>query len=132
MLQELQSILFSAIGAVLTAVITWATQRLIIWLNSKIKNEKSAKIMEQAVNIVANAVKSTYQTYVESLKNINAFTKEAQITALNNAIGQTKALLTKDMIKLINNTYGNLEEWINLKIESTIYDLKNKTSGDAK
>lgn len=126
---DLQTILFSALSTILTAVITWSVQRLIIWLNSKIKNEKVAKITEQAVTIVSNAVKSTYQTYVETLKGTNAWTKEAQKNALNKAVLDTKLLLTKDIQKLIKDTYGNLEEWIQIKIESTIFDLKYNSAG---
>jgi hypothetical protein len=40
---------------------------LIKWINTKVKNEKSAEFLTQATTVVLNAAKTVFQTYVESL-----------------------------------------------------------------
>lgn len=46
------------------------------WLSTKIKGEKTQALFTKAIGIVTNAVKVTFQTYVESLKNSGSFDKE--------------------------------------------------------
>ena len=82
---NIQTILLSALGIIITTLVTWGTERLIALINSKLKNTKYAKYLTDAVGIVSRAVKTTYQTYVEALKDKNAFTGEAQLEALNKA-----------------------------------------------
>lgn len=125
MTQEIQAIIFSVIGIVLTTLVSWGMERLIKFLNTKIKNEKTVKIFERAIDIVDRAVKSTYQTYVESLKGTDAWTKEAQTTALNQAVREAKSILTAEAQAFIIEIYGNLDEWLRTEIEAKIYDLKS-------
>ncbi|MBR1868327.1 MAG: hypothetical protein IJ800_07125, partial [Clostridia bacterium] len=110
----------------LTALVTWSVERLIAWLNTKIKDEKALGMLTAAVNVVQSAVKSTYQTYVQSLKEQNIFDGEAQRTALNAAVQQATNTLSEEAKNYIQTNYGDLTEWIKLQIESTLYDLKNK------
>lgn len=125
MTQEMQAIIFSVIGIVLTTLVSWGMERLIKFLNTKIKNEKTVKIFERAIDIVDRAVKSTYQTYVESLKGTDAWTKEAQTAALNQAVREAKSILTAEAQAFIIEIYGNLDEWLRTEIEAKIYDLKS-------
>lgn len=128
-----QTILLSALGIVLTALVSWATERLIAWLNVKTKNLKSAKLINDAVGIVTDAVKATYQTYVQSLKDKDLFNAEEQKTALNKAKQQALSQLSADTTKYIETEYGNAENWITATIESVLYDLKNgKTESSEK
>lgn len=122
-----QQILLSVLGTILTALATWGVERLIAWLNTKIKNNKALKLLTDAIGIVQAAVKATYQTYVEELKDKNAFTAEAQKTALNAAIKTATDTLSDEAKNYITTNFGDLTGWIVLQIESTLYDLKNKT-----
>jgi len=121
-----QAILLTVISLVLTTVLTFAGEKLVAWLNTKIKNGKALGFLTSATNIVIGAVKATYQTYVEALKGKNMFDGTAQKNALemakNAAIGQ----LSADAKAYIEQTYGDVEKWIEGTIESVIYDLKNK------
>lgn len=78
-----QSILLSVLSIVLTALVTWGAERLIALINSKISNTKYSKYLTEAVQIVTRAVKTTYQTYVQALKDKDMFDKESQLQALN-------------------------------------------------
>ena len=123
-----QEILLSVVSIVLTALISWLTQRLIVWINSKIVNSKYAKYLTEIVDIVSRAVKATYQTYVQSLKDKNMFTKDAQLFALQQAKDMILAQLSQGAKKYIENNFGDLEQWLNSMIESTIYELKNQNN----
>ena len=120
-----QTILLSTLGTILTALATWGVERLIAWLNTKIKDQKALTYLNNAISVVTSVVKATYQTYVEALKNENMSTKEAQEQALNKAVEQAKATMSAEVKNFITENYGDLTEWIKLQIESAIYSLKN-------
>ncbi|MEG2688757.1 MAG: phage holin, LLH family [Clostridia bacterium] len=123
-MQEIVTILVSTLGTVLTALIAWGMQELILWLRTKVKNEKLARILEMSVNTVANVVKGTYQTYVEAIKGTEKWTEEAQKEALRKSIETAKSLMTEESKKFIAETYGDLDAWLTNIIEAKIYDLK--------
>ncbi|MDE5910774.1 MAG: hypothetical protein K2H24_00410, partial [Clostridia bacterium] len=99
---------------------------LIALINAKLANTKYAKYLTCAVDIITNAVKSTYQTYVEVLKDKDAFTADAQKEALNKAKEIALAQMTVEVKNYIANNFGDVEVWVSNTLESTIYDLKNK------
>ena len=126
-----QAILLSIIGIVLTALVSWGAERLIALINSKLANSKYAKYLTSAVDVITRAVKTTYQTYVQSLKDKNMFTAEAQKEALSKAGEMALAQLTDDSKKWIESNFGDIKTWISNTIESVIYDLKNKTISES-
>ena len=40
---DIQTILLSALSIIVTALVTWLSERLISWINAKVKNTKYAK-----------------------------------------------------------------------------------------
>ena len=123
---DYQEIIFTVIGIVLTALVSWGAERLIALINSKIKNTKAAKYLTDAVEAVTRAVKSTYQTYVQALKGKDAFTAEAQAEAFSQAKDMALKQLSTETKKFISDNFGDMEVWMQGVIESVIYDLKNK------
>ena len=121
-----QSLLLSLLSVVLTALVGWLSERLISLINAKISNTKYAQYLKDALDIVTRAVKATYQTYVEALKNQNMFTEEAQKEALTRAKNMVLTQLSKDSQSFIESNFGNVETWIQESIEAVLYDLKNK------
>ena len=65
---EWRQILTEVIISILGIVITVVSGYIIAWINSKIKDEKIKRILNDALNIVSNGVDYVYQTYVEELK----------------------------------------------------------------
>ena len=126
-----QTILLSVISIVLTALVSWGAERLIALINTKLANSKFAKYLTSAVDVVTRSAKATYQTYVESLKDKNMFTPEAQKEALLKAGEMALAQLTEDSKKWIETNFGDVKTWITNTIESVIYDLKNKPAGES-
>ena len=125
----MNEILLNVLSVVVTAIIlpliSLAGTKLIGWLSTKIKNEKANNILETATNIVINAVKSVFQTYVDSLKKEGKFDKESQLVALNKAKDVAISQMSEDVKEFIKNNYGNLDAWLNTQIEATIDTLKN-------
>lgn len=125
----MNEIILNIISVVVTAVIlpliSYAGARLIAWLNAKIKDKNAKQQLTVATDIVTNAVRSVFQTYVETLKKNGTFDKESQKVALikakNDALGQ----MSDEIKEYITKNYGNLETWIITQIESTINILKN-------
>lgn len=127
---DIQTILLSALSVVIMALVTWGTERLIALINTKLKNTKYAKYLTDSVDIVSRAVKTTYQTYVEALKDKNMFTGDAQVEALNKAKDIAVSQLSAEMKTFIESNFGDVEKWLTSTIESVIYDLKNKNKGE--
>ena len=123
--QILLNVLATVVTCIFLPLISFLGIKLTQWLNTKIKNDKGKALMEQAVDIVINAVRSVFQTYVESLKNSGNFNKESQTIAFNLAKSLILKQLTDDAKNYISQNYGDLEEWIRNEIEASIYKLKN-------
>ena len=123
--QILLNILAAVTTCIILPLISFLGIKLSQWLSTKIKDEKAAKLLTQATEIVVTAVKSVFQTYVESLKNSGTFDKTAQLEALNKAKAIVTSELTVELKDFIVANYGDLESWITNQIESSIYKLKN-------
>ncbi len=125
----MNEIILNIISVVVTAVIlpliSYAGARLITWLNTKIKDENAKQQLTVATDIVTNAVRSVFQTYVEALKKNGMFDKESQKVALIKTKNDALAQMTDEIKEYITKNYGDLETWIITQIESTINILKN-------
>ena len=123
--QILLNILAAVTTCIILPLISFLGIKLSQWLSTKIKDEKAAKLLTQATEIVVTAVKSVFQTYVESLKNSGTFDKTAQLEALHKAKAIVASELTVELKDFIVANYGDLEGWITNQIEASIYKLKN-------
>ena len=122
----LLNILSVVVTAIILPLISMVGGKLINWLSAKIKNEKAGSLIGTATEIVINAVKSVFQTYVDSLKKEGKFDKESQLIALNKAKDVAISQMTEEVKKFIRENYGDLDAWLNTQIEATIDTLKNK------
>jgi hypothetical protein len=88
-------------------------------------SEKAKKYVEAITLLVANAVKTTAQTYVNELKKNNSFDIEAQKRALELTKQMVLTQLNDETRKFLEVTYKDLDSYLTCKIESTICELKN-------
>lgn len=95
------------------------------WLSSKIGNEKAKNLVSKAQEIVVSAVQAVFQAYVDSLKKEGSFDKKNQLIALNKAKDIALNQMTNEVRQCIIRNYGDLDVWLNTKIEATIDTLKN-------
>ena len=126
----MNDILLNILSVVITSIVlpllTYAGTRLIAYLNSKIKDENYKILLTTATDIVVNAVRSVFQTYVESLKASGSFNAEAQLIALNKAKDIALEQMTDEVKEFISKNYGSVDAWLTTTIESTINLIKNK------
>ena len=121
----LLNILATVVTCIILPLISFLGFKLSQFLNSKIKDEKAKTLLNQANEIVMNAVRSVFQTYVESLKNSGSFNEDAQAIALGKAKTIINAELTGELKTFLIQNYGDLTSWITNSIEASIYKLKN-------
>lgn len=123
--QILLNILAAVTTCIILPLISFLGIKLSQWLSTKIKDEKAAALSKKATEIVTDAVRVTFQTYVESLKNSGSFGKDEQLIALNKAKDIITSELTEELKTFISENYGDLQTWIKNQIEASIYKLKN-------
>ena len=121
----LLNILSVVVTAVILPLISYAGTKLITYLNSKIADEKARELLSQATQVVTNAVRAVFQTYVESLKKSGNFGAEAQLEALNKAKEIALSQLSEEVKKYITTNYGDINNWLTTQIEATINLIKN-------
>ena len=126
----MNDILLNILSVVITSIVlpllTYAGTRLIACLNPKIKDENYKILLTTATDIVVNAVRSVFQTYVESLKASGSFNAEAQLIALNKAKDIALEQMTDEVKEFVSKNYGSVDAWLTTTIESTINLIKNK------
>ncbi len=122
----LLNILSVVVTAIIIPLITWCGTELIKFIQTKTKNAQAREYSVLAINIVTTAVKSVFQTYVESLKKNGEFTIEAQDEALRRARDIVKRQIKDDVRNYIITNYGDFNTWLTSQIEATINTLKNQ------
>lgn len=121
-----QSLVIQIVSVILATLGAWVLAKVKSLINTKIKNEKARALLDSATTVVSNVVKATYQTYVESIKGTDAWTKDAQEKALQTAVAAARSQLSEEVEKYISDNFGDVETWIKSLIETTLYNLKNK------
>ena len=93
-------------------------------LDEKVSNNISRKYIDMLADTITDCVVSTNQTYVDALKEANAFDKEAQKKAFELTYNKIMNVLTEDAKEYLTTIYGDLEIYITTKIESEVKSYK--------
>lgn len=123
---EWRQILTEVIISILGIVITVVSGYIIAWINSKIKDEKIKRILNDALKIVSNGVDYVYQTYVEELKGTTLWDADAMKEASSRAMEYINANLTEEAKAFISKNGKDLAEWIKEQIEIAIKKSKDQ------
>jgi hypothetical protein len=101
------------------------------FIRSKIKqiqdrtnNDKADQYLYYLQNTIITCLRATNQTYVEALKEQNAFDAEAHKIALDKTKSAVLATLTDDAKKYLPLIIGDLELYIVEQIEANIANNK--------
>lgn len=89
-------------------------------LTNKINDDKADKYITMLADTISACVIATNQTYVEALKNKNAFTAEAQREAFNMTLNAVMAVLTEEAKDYLRSIYGDLDTYITAQIEAQV------------
>lgn len=88
-------------------------------------NELYVKYMDMLSETITNCVIATNQTYVEALKNKNAFDAEAQKKAFDMTYKAVMNILSQDAIDFLNGAVGDLDTYIRRTIEAQVNVCKS-------
>ena len=88
-------------------------------------NEIFKKYFDMLNKTITNCVIATNQTYVDALKDKNAFTAEAQKEALQKTYNAIMAILSEDAKDYLTNATGDLQGYIMNLIEAQVKENKS-------
>lgn len=103
------------------------TKYFIEWLNvkkqdliNKEENEIKKRYIDMLGSTIETCVIATNQTYVNSLKDKNAFTSEAQKEAFERTKNAVLTILGEEGQKYLSQIYGDLNIYISKEIEKQV------------
>ncbi|MDR1905917.1 MAG: hypothetical protein LBQ27_03240 [Clostridiales bacterium] len=124
----MNEIAITIIGTIVTAavlpLIGILGKKLIDYINNKMKSDELKSALTQASELAEKSADMIAQTYVDNLKRQGEFGVNAQITALNYALENTKNLLAPEAAALIAAQVGNLDDYLKTAIEAHIKNCK--------
>lgn len=119
----LQTIFQLVIIPLLTVLVSYAVK----WINAqaeKIKLNAQDELVSKYINMlnqtITSAVIAVNQTYVDALKDQDAFTPEAQRTAFERVYNMVIATLTEEAQYYLTEFIGDLQTYITAQIEATV------------
>ena len=89
-------------------------------INANVDNTVHTKYMNMLTETITNCVIATNQTYVETLKNTGKFDAEAQKEAFKRTSEAVMSILNQDAVEYLSSAVGDLEAYINKKIEAEV------------
>ena len=108
-----------------------ATSILIVYVKAKIaegKEKTNSELADKYFGLleitVIDCIRATNQTYVNALKDKNAFDAEAQKQALAQTTEAVLAILSEDAKEYLAHFVGDLDVLIKEKIEANIETVK--------
>ena len=126
---EILQNLFVVVIIPLLGLITKYIVQFFMVKNEEIKattdNEIFKKYFDMLNKTITNCVIATNQTYVDALKDKNAFTAEAQKEALQKSYNAIMAILSEDAKDYLTNTTGDLQGYIMNLIEAQVKENKS-------
>lgn len=121
--QLLQAVIIAAIpvcGAYLTKFLKKKSAQIAAETNST----EMKSLIEQVDDAVSKAVTYTTQTFVDALKKNGIFDAEAQKEALQKSLDKTMALLSEVAKSALEEIYGDLNEYLTVRIEAEVKSQK--------
>ena len=124
-IQILEVCLIPLLGALTTFLISFVNAKTTEVI-SHTDNEKEVLYLTRLNEIIVDCVKTTNQTYVNTLKEQGKFDKDAQKTAFLKTVDAVWSTLSESAEEYLNMAVGDLTLYIHQKVESAVAD--NKTS----
>ncbi len=85
--------------------------------------------IEEITTAVTDAVAATSQTYVDALKQAGKFDKDAQLDAAKKALAACIASIGPAAKEFIEEAYGDLTEYLTIRIEAEVRRQKKALTG---
>ena len=120
MLQQIFQICIIPLLGVLTTYLVVYIRNKTDQLKKETDNELYRKYMDLLSETIVNCVVATNQTYVEALKDKNAFDAAAQKKAFEMTYEAVMNILSQDAIMFLNEAVGDLDTYIRKTIEAQV------------
>ncbi len=120
LLEQIFQVCIIPLLGVLTAYLVAFIRSKMEMLKKENENALYQKYMDMLTDTIINCVIATNQTYVEALKNKNAFDAEAQKEAFERTYRAVLDILSKEAYEYLNNIVGDLDEFIRHMIEAQV------------
>lgn len=120
MLQKIFEVCIIPLLGVLTTYLVMFIKNKSVALQEQTDNELYKKYIALLDETITKCVIATNQTYVESLKDKNAFDIEAQKKAFEMTYQSVLAILSKDAQQYLNEAVGDLNAYIVKSIEAQV------------
>ena len=120
MLQKIFEVCIIPLLGILTTYLVMFIQKKTKELQKTTDNELYKKYIGMLQDTIVRCVIATNQTYVEALKNKNAFTEEAQKEAFKMTYESVMSILTDEAKEYLSNAVGDLQVYITKLIEAQV------------
>ena len=127
LLQQIFEVCIVPLLGVLTCYIVNYIKAKTAELNTNNSNELLTKYLTMLSDTVCDCVIATNQTYVEALKNKNAFDAEAQKIAFEMTYNAVIKVLSVEATEYLTSIYGDLSTYITNMIEAEVNRNKVKS-----
>lgn len=124
LLQKIFEVCIIPLLGVLTAYLVTYIKKKSEALQKTTDNELYKKYIQLLDETITKCVVATNQTYVDSLKDKNAFDKEAQKVAFQMTYKSVMDILSKDAQEFLNEAVGDLNTYIIRTIEAQVKENK--------
>ena len=121
---------------IFVAMIGFIGKKFVSFINKKsdeieanVSNERAKTYLNLATNTVTEVVESLNQTTVAAIKKASAdgkLTEEEALAIKDEAIQKTLKLLTDEAKEAICTVFGDLEEYLDILVESAVSKSKKK------
>ena len=126
LLQQIFELCIVPLLGIVTAYIVSYIKAKTKELDTTNSNEVLMKYVNMLSQTVCDCVIATNQTYVDALKDKNAFDKEAQDIAFQKTYDAVTTILSEDAKEYLTHVYGDLSVYIKNMIEAEVN--KNKVA----
>lgn len=125
--QLFQVCLIPMLGALTTFIVIWIKAKS-TELQKKTNSDILNKYVQMATDTITNCVIATNQTYVNSLKEQGKFDEAAQKEAFQRTYQAVLLILSDDAKEYLNNAFGDLNKYLQEKIESTVNNYRTPSN----
>lgn len=125
--QLFQVCLIPMLGALTTFIVIWIKAKS-AELQKKTNNDILNKYVQMATDTITNCVIATNQTYVNSLKEQGKFDEAAQKEAFQRTYQAVLLILSDDAKEYLNNAFGDLNKYLQEKIESIVNNYRTPSN----
>lgn len=120
LLQQIFEVCIVPLLGLLTAFLIQYINAKKVEISTNVDNKLADKYINMLADTITKCVIATNQTYVDSLKDKEVFTVEAQKEAYKKTMDAVMAILSEEAKTYLTNTFGDLETYLQTQIEATV------------